>query len=164
MRGLSRMIEAVHYKSIKCKGPVINPKMGAGRSDFDTFSAECQACGAVFGHLTVEKPDPKSLSLGCLLAGTTFDHVEMSHQLADVQSPSGRTLQRGIEEAVVAVDEVFTEEFKELRGRVKNEPGRKTVEIPIEKHYLASNFAKFEELSKKGIGVKVDVEVGLGWW
>ncbi|CAM9179128.1 unnamed protein product [Ectocarpus sp. 8 AP-2014] len=153
--GLLKMLRAVHYKSCGCRGELINPSLGAGRSDFDTFSAECQLCGAVFGHLSVQKPDSRALSLGCLLAGSSFQHVEMSQEMGDVQSPTGRTLRKHIEEIVVAVDEVWEDVFKQVRENIKNEPGRRTVEIPIEKHFFAHHMASLlEELKQHGVGVK----------
>lgn len=104
----------------------------------------------------MEKPDSKALSLGCLLAGSTFDHVEMSQEIGDIQRPAGRTLQRHIEETVVAVDESWEEMFKEVRKNIKNERGRRTVEIPIEKHFFAHHMVSLlEELKQHGVGVKV---------
>lgn len=156
------MIRAVHYKSCGCRGECINPRLGGGRSDFDTFSAECQLCGAVFGHLPVEKPDTRALSLGCLLAGSTFQHVEMSQEMGDIQSPTGRTLQKHIDETVVAVDEAWEEMFKQVRKDIKSEPGRRTVEIPIEKHFFAHHAASLlEELKQHGVGVKVSPWPGV---
>ena len=149
------MLGAVHRKSCRCSGPLGNPEMGGGRSDYDTFSAECLMCGAVFGHLAVEKPDSKSLSLGCLLAGGSFEQFVMSQEMGNMHSATDRTLRKHIDPIVVAVDEAFDEMFRKVRMKFKCEKGRKKVKIPLEKHFLASNMTKILERLSQGVGVKV---------
>lgn len=72
-------------------GSLTIPTQRVARSDDDTFSAECNECGAIFGHLAVERPDPRSLNLGCLLASSALNHFEVPNELSDLENSQNRT-------------------------------------------------------------------------